>query len=749
MAVQWDDDDTAAVEAQQPPPPPRSRSKLNHTLPLVALVAALILFLQFSTTTNSHHYSSSPSKFSLHRQDRLPTSRNRTAAWQDYRRIKALTRPAGSHVLAPKHLSHLANSHSIDKSHSAVWILSAYLDTRPLVVGGAPEVAVLGGGGEDLMKDGLGAQEAFWCFFATKGGKYGQSKAYVRWLPDSHPELKKYVPAMWTCGMEWAVEAGVVWEDEDIFVSVSPLSLPPLPSSFLPVQHLPPMPSTHASGHGTATMCVQPLVSDTYATTLGHWVDHYTALGFTKFQFYLLDPGPVTLGVLEDLGSAYPASGGNGKGNETEIEVELFRWALPKAWLTKVGEHLVDPRDWGLEDAGLHAMSNEEEAMYGFPGVEKNSKDYVEIWAFAQNLALHDCRYRAMTRSSRWVAHFDLDEYLLIRPPSGVWPPPPTTPSPFTNWALTTAADATLPTAFTFQSAFTCVSCRPTTEPVKTEAVRELEEMGGKMTRPSPGWPAIYASPVRTDWFGGWFRAKTVVDPWAWYMTNFHWTEIPYSDYAKGRCASWTTSPSTPSTPSSVTSCISSFASLFPNPVRTPTTPWPALYNSSKAIVPSSRGVGAMYHLRADRAVLNARTEWATQAAEEGSDYLFNSTGYDQHLSKVQILKPDWRSKWLPKLPEGTPGELVEDWTMVNTFGNVLVHVLKERQERPDLSWTGKRWHGGRSVRREPKGAMQWAWILPLGGAVGVVGVARWRAGRRRSGDGGVAASWKSMELSM
>ncbi|KAI5478732.1 hypothetical protein MNV49_004657 [Pseudohyphozyma bogoriensis] len=655
-------------------------------------------------------------------------------AWNSVAQIRRLTRPVDN-VAAPRRLSHLTLNYTVQPPFDAVWVVSAYLDTRPLVAEAAPDLVVLGA--TRLFDDvddvtNVPEWQRFHCHIAMREhGKrdadavYWTEPAIVQKIPDSHPGEKTYFPAQWTCNLRSYIgRSHASWNSSEIFVSISPLAAPPPPSAFLPVTVLAPLPEDHASGEGPAVMCVQPLVSDTYANSLGDWVDYYHALGISKFSFYLLDPGPLTLGVLSDLAAAYP------HGSDAGIEIAVHRWALSKTWITSLGKHLVDPRDWGLEHAGLFPMDDELEAEFGFPTRERRTKDLVEIWAFAQGLALHDCKYREMVRSTRWVAHFDLDEYLLLRPPSGVWPPPQKTDSAFTNWALTSegAANGHLPIGYTFHNAFTCISCLPSTRPVETPATQELAAMGGSVLTPSPAWPLIFSSPVRTVWYKAQVRAKSVLSPWGWWLTTFHEPTINYPDYAKHRCATWVSADK-------VKSCSEKFYSFFPSGHSFPTSPWTALYQSS-SIDPTSHGLGGMYHLRADAAVTQASVDWKVEAYEDGSDTLFNATGYKDHLIKVQRPK----NSWFPnaqyyfdlKLPESDYGNLnqsengplmVEDWTVMNTMGGVLLDMLAARRERPHRLFTGTQWIGGRAGDKVGGGGygQYWVAVVPLVVFVGVM----------------------------
>jgi hypothetical protein len=147
--------------------------------------------------------------------------------------------------------------------------------------------------------------------------------------------------------------------------------------------------------------------------------------------------------------------------------------------------------------------------------------------AFGQNAAHHDCAYRAKKSGARWIAIIDWDEYLLLRPPSGKWPPPPSISgaSKVSDWARTFddaaalkgdqhQSSSPLPSAFEFQSAFTCSTCQPTIEPPNTETMKkvQVEVPGVNVVHPTPSIPSIFVSPVRqAQWFGIGHRCKSII----------------------------------------------------------------------------------------------------------------------------------------------------------------------------------------------------------------------------------------------
>jgi hypothetical protein len=120
---------------------------------------------------------------------------------------------------------------------------------------------------------------------------------------------------------------------------------------------------SHNLGIGSAAVCLQPLVGDTYASSLRDFVAYYRQLGFDQFYTYLLDPGPETIAILREL----------------NLHDGFFsiRWTLPKEWFWQQGSQRMDPRDWDIE--GIPQLSDEEEYKYGYSGSDP-PKIASKIW---------------------------------------------------------------------------------------------------------------------------------------------------------------------------------------------------------------------------------------------------------------------------------------------------------------------------------------------------------------------------------
>ncbi|KAI5477834.1 hypothetical protein MNV49_005918 [Pseudohyphozyma bogoriensis] len=623
----------------------------------------------------------------------IPATQDRLPLWHDFGAIKARTRPVSSQVLATFGLAHLLADKTLpDSLFEDIWLTSAFLDTRPLVVGATPEVALIGAARSELGREGWSyearSDTPLECHIAvrTRRGddRFIVTPSLLTPMPDSHGRDKNKVPVIWTCPL-WprgATDDEFDWHGADIFVTLAKPALPPPPSAFVPVTNLPPIPKNHNEGLGHGAVCIQPIVGDTYAYSFPDFLQYYKALGFSDFYAYLLDPGPILLGVIAEL-VRNPLPG---------ITVHPIRWTLPREWLKSTKPYMVDPRDWGIP--GMEILSGEEEAKYAYSGGAPPKLD-VDIWAFYQNGAHFDARfesYRAMAASARWTALVDLDEFLLLRPPSGIWPPPEVTSNPFTNWALTVDEEAKtlLPSGFIFRSAFTCSGCQPDTMPPKTKASQALsDEFGSDILRPNPSWPSPFTIAIRHEtWFPEYVRTKAIYDPWAFFTGNFHFPNAPYQEYAAKRCEAWF---------GDAAACDEPYSKLFRGKAQFLPVPPPEVYNNHEEIVTTEYAVGAMYHQRNWWPQAAALAQWEFKAYQEGLDILSDPSSYDQLLAGMRFKKPSWRGV----LPEREgPGAIVEDWSLFNTMGGVMVDILRQRKEQPLRRWVnGTHWVGGRDER--------------------------------------------------
>lgn len=430
-------------------------------------------------------------------------------------------------------------------------------------------------------------------------------------------------------------------------------------------------PVRHRQGSGTGAVCLQPLVGNTYAPSMRDFLAYYRALGFTDFYAYLLDPAPETLALMADLAR--------------ETGFHPIRWALPVEWSNSWKPYRVHPREWGLK--GIPKLSAQEEERYAYSGSNPPKLD-VRVWAFAQNVAHHDCSYRAKIAGNRWVAMVDWDEYLLLRPPSGIWPPPSRglDASLIGDWAATIddAAKDMLPSAFLFQSAFLCVECEPTNPPLTPAGVPLLPALGTDALHPTAAIPSIFVSPVRHEaWFGVGSRSKALIDPWAWFDGTLHQPVVSVAQYSWTRCDAWALNITREQCWRTFSNIVRPEISLISPPLVT---------NATRFIPETRHSSGAMYHLRASNKVAVALREWSDVADKQGLDPLTAEKGRAM-FSQVRAGEDDWRSV-MPA--ESWPGNIVEDWTLATTMTKTLSHILAERTARPLRRWTGDRWVGGR-----------------------------------------------------
>ncbi|KAL8293012.1 hypothetical protein RQP46_000706 [Phenoliferia psychrophenolica] len=635
---------------------------------LVILATAFIALTVFLPTSGSTPRAS---------RDALPSKDRARPAWHNYTSVDRASRPLDDGVF-PLRLTHL-DELRVEAPFSKLWLASAFVDSRPLVVKAAPEVTILAVGLSALADEMGWDKTPLVCYILLKQpGARGSVKhllvpAYMTALPDSHTDAKIFTGLLVTCPLVGNGGEIVPWESAEIFVSLSMAADPPPPTAFIRAKALPRFDAEqHHLGVGPGAVCLQPLVGDTYASSMRDFVAYYRALGFTDFYAYLLDPGPETIAVLREMAH--------------EPGFKPIRWTLPVEWLFSRKGYQVEPQNW--EIPGLPLLSAEEEFHYGYSGSSPPKLD-VAVWAFAQNVAHHDCSFRAKVAGSRWTAMVDWDEYLLLRPPSGVWPPPSRghpKQSLLGDWAATfdeEAHTAKLPSAFLFQSSFTCILCQPSHPPTSTP-----EKLLGSLDlrRPTPAVPAIFVSPVRSaEWFQVGYRAKTIIDPWAWFCATIHQPVLSYAQYSNIRAVAWKASGTGDENWRVYSDIVRPSIGLVVPPQVT---------NTSSTLGPSEFATGAMYHLRADSKVASAVADWEAAADENRFD-LFSSSEGGRLLSRVRATEDLW-PQHMPV--ESAEGSIIEDWAIFDTMSSALVRMLEDRRAKPLRRWTGDRWVGSPSV---------------------------------------------------
>ena len=350
-------------------------------------LAGLLLIALWALLSPKHNTASdadsalpyfSPSSLSPHRlfSGSSRHAKGKRLPWHDLGAIRARARPI-SQTVVPLHLRHFEDNLAPDPFRK-IYAVSAWLDTRPVVVGMAPQVAVIAtmqGAGFMSFPSGEFPADPVQCFVVVKQkGKrtpvhlVGQTTLNA--LPDPHEGERDFVAVIYNCALADADGATVDgWDTAEIYASLSLPTFEPAPDAFLPVTVLPRVdPQAHKTGEGPTAMCMPPLTGDIYAPYLRDFVAHYRALGFEKFYIYLLDPGPKSLAVIRDLA--------------LDDEILPVRWALPKGWLySQLSQGIPDkgyevhPTEWDVPGIG-----NLEREVEQALGVSQNGEWDVRVW---------------------------------------------------------------------------------------------------------------------------------------------------------------------------------------------------------------------------------------------------------------------------------------------------------------------------------------------------------------------------------
>jgi len=320
----------------------------------------------------------SPSPLSAHRFFSGGSTRHAPSGlrpWHDWRAIQAQTRPR-SQTVAPLHLRHF-DEHAAPDPFRTVYAVSAWLDSRPAVVGMAPQVAVVAtmrGAGFMSFPSGAFAEDPVQCFvvFKREGERtpvHFVGQTTLNALPDPHESERDFVTVIFNCALELDNATLDGWDTAEIYATLSLPRLDPPADVFLPVTVLPRVdPKGHQTGEGPTAMCMPPLTGDIYAPYLRDFVAHYRALGFQRFYIYLLDPGPKSLDVIRDLA--------------LDDDVVPVRWGLPKGWLySELAKSMPDkgydvhPTEWDVPGIDNLPLGVEQTL-----GVSQNGEFDVRVW---------------------------------------------------------------------------------------------------------------------------------------------------------------------------------------------------------------------------------------------------------------------------------------------------------------------------------------------------------------------------------
>ncbi|KAK4048807.1 hypothetical protein OIV83_004573 [Microbotryomycetes sp. JL201] len=646
---------------------------------------------------------------------------------------------APEHVVVDARMADYGNMLSL----AQVYVTSAWLDTRPLVVSNQlPQLTLLASiqGREHMeMPSGLFKHNELKCYIVMRDLKTGLETVLVedsqlQGLPDPHEWEVDLVSVKFSCPVKGD------WQDAEIFATLSTAHIAPPSDTFVSVTALPTLDtSQHISGKGSAAVCVPALIGDLYAPLLADFVAYYRTLGFSQIYAYLLDPGRNALDQVARLGKQSSNSGvtpirfGLHKNLKTSFEAGSSTYAVP-------------PSDWNID--GIDVLDGDDE--FELAGMANGNAQSVRTWYFGQGLALHDCQYRAMKDGHRWLMAVDWDEFVVLKPgaKNNVWPPLNEVGRggnvalldwlntartrwtwPFTiAWKeaveqlgvdVTNISQRNFPSAFMFQSTFACIRCTPSTNVVpdlESTSVQALSRLvpdvaNSQWTQPGPGLFLPMLSPVRMkNWFPQNFRSKAMVDPWAWWSLGIHSPGVGFAEWMvqRGPCSS-TFSPDGHGSRlgSSDAQCakllVEAFAwgtALVAVPDSDPVSPSEDVAKfGMSSDASSSRATGALYHFRVDSQMSRAMTRFYAESQVSSSssmDVLDGGVGV-QLVGHSRVAFQDSSSQY-----GDTEIELVQDWTMLETMGHSLVPVLVAKRALGPFGWISDTNVFGSRVRVHP-----------------------------------------------
>ncbi|SCV68215.1 BQ2448_336 [Microbotryum intermedium] len=504
---------------------------------------------------------------------KVPTRRQEVLddlpAWADYDAIDSKTLRL-SNTLAPVFMHHLLESDT-PAPYDRVHIISAFLDTRPLVMDERHEIiihGVLNGVKEVNAREGLtypdGIVECSIFVRGLDGTTYagrGKVKAMI-----AHGRRYQYMTlsqGQFVCSLGMIpaeTYRSIDWQQAEIFATITAIDQEPPADVFTRVRPIAALDvEKHRTGRGQGAVCIAPLHGDLYAPVLRDHLSYQKSLGFTKIYAYLLDPGPVTLAIVRELAS-------------TDPDFVPIRWGIPQEWATKArtkNTHMhhhfaVDPSEWNVR--GIDVLDPEREELLGV--ADNGDHPTVGIWYWGQNLAGQDCHMRAMADGVRWVATIDWDEYFVLQPSGQLtWTPPPrsadpeTAMTPFYDWIravpqwrpngnwhymlhprtisrleidLEEATRGLLPSAFLFSHSLGRGVCLTRTAPPASAVLDEVMDRFGEWDWKRPGVtvPIAFSTPIGSPYMAYGQRSKKILDPWAFFLDGTHTTVLGYADYS-------------------------------------------------------------------------------------------------------------------------------------------------------------------------------------------------------------------------
>ncbi|SCV71170.1 BQ2448_2758 [Microbotryum intermedium] len=508
-----------------------------------------------------------PSQHLGRRQDRDDEGTT-IPAWADYNAISSNTLPL-SNTIAPVYMHHLFEA-KVEQPYNRVHIVSAFVDSRPLVVPNARREILMHGvlNGTEWVKNSAHEypdgfiectvliRQPDGTIMTTSGGV----KSLLAYhLTGHHMTLSQGQFVCSLARMPQTTYSAVDWDEAEIYVTLNPIDTPPPNDVFIRVRPIAALDlDEHHTGRGQGGVCLAPLRSELYASSLRDHISYQKSLGFTRIYIYLMDPGRITLSVLRELAS-------------TNSNIVLIRWGIPRDWSVTAGpgrmpmdrKFDVDPSKWSLP--GIEVLDPAREALLGTSWGQES----VGVWYWGQNLAAQDCQMRAMADGVRWVAVVDWDEYLVMQPSDKLtWSPPSrfadpiAAMEPFLQWArqvprpltfhrhtgymlspsaaqgvqvdVEAVAKGMLPTSLLFAQSFGEYECQSRSPPPETPVLKEVMDRFGHWDWVHPGAtvPQAFSTPVASPYFPYGTRSKKILDPWAYFLDSTHFTEVGYVAYA-------------------------------------------------------------------------------------------------------------------------------------------------------------------------------------------------------------------------
>ncbi|KAK4052949.1 hypothetical protein OIO90_004073 [Microbotryomycetes sp. JL221] len=670
--------------------------------------------------------------------------------WHDFNRIKQRT-PRYNGVTKQLKLTQLDN---VKEPFNEVYVTSAWIDTRPLVVPHIlaqprlPQltfVSSIKGAKHMSMPDGLFNDNILKCYVVmrhrqTRDETILIEQAQLQGLPDPHEWDTDLVSVKFSCPIK------ADWQDSDIYATLSTDDISPPSDVFVPVTPLPILDqSHHVTGQGTAAVCLPALINDLYAPLLEDFIAYYKTLGFNQIYAYLLDPGTHSLAMMRDFTSL--------KRLQSTVKLTPIRFGLHKGLKKSVSNRpesisfQISPSDWNIK--GIDVLQGDDEFELTGLGNPTAAESDIRTWYYGQGLALHDCQYRAMKDGHRWITAVDWDEFLVLKPDNQQpWPVMQDaerggeralqtwlrTASTRWTWPFTIAwqeaverlgvdvaaiSQRNMPPAYLFQSSFACIRCTPEWVSSKTaqstgselsgpdesnESVQELKSLvpnvaNSGWTQPGPGLMLPMMSPIRANhWFAQNLRSKTLVDPWAWWSLGIHSPGVGFAEWMvqRGPCATLTNIEQQQQCAKTLIEAFGWGTALVAVPQQssiTRDTSFEQAQFGSNTLPKQAQG--GLYHFRVDPKLTKAMVRFYDEVNEQLS-ILSSSSTIDilEGQEGVELVGTSRVAYHESKSQYGDDSiELTQDWTMLHTMGKSLIPVFEAKRKFGPRLWVTKVGH--------------------------------------------------------